>query len=169
MPPRFPPAPARIRRHLPAPMSSGRVICGKSPRRPALSTTSRPPTISRLTRSIGQALKIPNGAPPTPSRRLDPACSVDPAPAGGCPADGLRPALQRRRSPPVTVDDAGRSDSSAARNRPHGNTLAGTRAGCAAYGANVNGNRNDGIDIGAAGHGSRPPKTASSSMPATPS
>ncbi|AHG45174.1 peptidoglycan-binding protein [Rhizobium leguminosarum bv. trifolii CB782] len=103
---------------------------------------------------IGQALKIPNGTADNIKTASIPAAKVDPKPAQAAPAQqtaSVEPAPYKAPAATQTVDDVEKkSDVSSA--APESTGIGKYRwpvrgQVIASYGANVNGNRNDGIDI----------------------
>ncbi|PDT14602.1 peptidoglycan-binding protein [Rhizobium sp. J15] len=103
---------------------------------------------------VGQALKIPTASADTMKTASIPAEKVDPKPAESAPAQqtaSVQPAPYKAPAATQTVDDVEKkSDVSSA--APESTGIGKYRwpvrgQVIAAYGANVNGNRNDGIDI----------------------
>ncbi|SCB56912.1 Murein DD-endopeptidase MepM and murein hydrolase activator NlpD, contain LysM domain [Rhizobium aethiopicum] len=102
---------------------------------------------------VGQALKIPNGSSDTIKTASIPAEKAEPKPVDPAPAQqtaAVQPAPYKAPVATQTVDEVEKSDVSS--DAPESTGIGKYRwpvrgQVIAAYGANVNGNRNDGIDI----------------------
>ncbi|MBX5221593.1 peptidoglycan DD-metalloendopeptidase family protein [Rhizobium sp. NLR8a] len=103
---------------------------------------------------VGQALKLPNGGADTVKTASIPAEKVDSKPADPAPAQqtaSVQPAPYKAPVATQTVDDVEKK-SDVSSDAPESTGIGKYRwpvrgQVIAAYGANVNGNRNDGIDI----------------------